>query len=130
MPWAPRQPRRYTGVRGLIVSLARLNYRIVAPVVRTFPSVVFFGTVLLVILAVWAHALLFQFVDDCVNDPGMKINAAASGTLPLLGTEYPLTIPELQNGLAKSVQAGGAGLQTFNSWYWRLATERIAIRGP
>ena len=68
MPWAPRRPRRYTGVRGLIVSLARLNYRIVAPVVRTFPSVVFFGTVLLVILAVWAHALLFQFVDDCVNE--------------------------------------------------------------
>jgi NADH-quinone oxidoreductase subunit H len=110
VPWAPRKPRRYTGVRGLIVAIARLAYTVFGPIVRRFPSACFFGAVLTVILAVWAHALLFQFAEDCVNSTKYDINRRDSGVLPLLGTEYPLTIAELKNGLAKPTAAKGAGL--------------------
>jgi len=136
VPWAPRGPRGFRGLRGLIASLAVLVYRIATPVVRTFPSVLFFGAAVLVVAGVWATSLVFAVVEDCAESA--VINPGGGVPTTLLGVAYPLTITELQTGLALSAAEDGYGLPSglanpvaYVLWVlqFELVRDLIAIGG-
>lgn len=57
VPWSDRR-KQYTGLRGRIVSCAAAVYRIGGPLLKRFAPVVFFGTVIVAIAAIWLFATL------------------------------------------------------------------------
>jgi len=102
VPWKPRGKLEHRGLAGLTVAIARMLAAIVGPIVRAAPGPVFFGAIFVVILGVWAHFLLFEFVDSVLV--GGPTNAASE--TGWLGA--PLSLDEARAGLVGSgVPAAG-----------------------
>jgi len=90
VPWIEERKYRPRGPARLVVALARLVYRLAAPVLRRFAGVVFFGGVVAVCLIVWLHALVFRLTD--------AISASAA------------------NGPAGTLFGGGLTLAELSAW--------------
>ena len=122
VPWVPRQPRSYRGLSGLIVRIAVLIYRIAAVVLRIpyVPAIVFFGGVGAVVVGVWAHMLLFEFLDGVAAEYG--------GTgLTFLGMDYPLSVANLRAGLPAAVPGAVSGVAASLLWPLQFALVRDLI---
>lgn len=93
VPFKLRGRPRLTGLSALLAGIGVMVYRIAAPILRRFPGPVFLAAVVLTVLLVWAHYLLFEFVDTAL--------IAAPTNLPeqlgLLGG--PLTVAEIRAAL-------------------------------
>lgn len=64
VPWTESR-KTYRGVRGLIVSCARLTYRVGGPLLKRFAPVVFCWTVLSMVIGIWlVAALLMPLLSD------------------------------------------------------------------
>ncbi len=94
VPWKPKAKQEYTGLAGLVAGIAKAVYTIAAPIVTAAPGMIMLGALFSAIVAVWAHYLLFEFVD------GLIAGAANGPDLGHFGAA--MTIPELQAGLASA----------------------------
>jgi len=63
VPWQPRRELRLGLLSRVVVSAARLTYTVAAPIFRRFPGPILISAVVGACLLVWAHALLFGYVD-------------------------------------------------------------------
>ena len=69
VPWQPKRQYAYGGVARLIIALARLVYQTAAPIVSRFPGPILIKAVIGACLLVWAHALVFGYVDASILEP-------------------------------------------------------------
>jgi len=63
VPWPVRGKVQFRGLSAVVAGLAKSLYTLFAPVVRRFPGLILLGAVVATVLLVWAHFLLFNFVD-------------------------------------------------------------------
>lgn len=64
VPWQPVRRVQRGFFASMIVAAARLVYAIASPIVSQFPGAILLSAVAGTCLLVWAHALLFAFVDQ------------------------------------------------------------------
>lgn len=94
VPWRPRSKQEFRGLSGMIAGFAKALYGIAAPIVSAAPGMVMLSAVFGAIVAVWAHYLLFEFVD------GLIASTANGSDIGWLGAA--MTMPELQAGLSEA----------------------------
>ncbi|NOT00051.1 MAG: NADH-quinone oxidoreductase subunit NuoH [Phycisphaerales bacterium] len=98
-----RRRIEYHGLSALVAGLARIVYGAAAPVLRRFPGAIFLSAVVAVVVGVWAHYLLFEFVDV-----GLIGNVETNATEAMGWFGGPLTLDEIRAGLAfQSVPLAG-----------------------
>lgn len=66
VPWQRRRPVEYGFFAGIVVSAARTIYAIAGPIVSRFPGSILLGAVVVVCVAVWVHAIVFNYVEEVV----------------------------------------------------------------
>ena len=106
VPWKPREKVGYRGLGAILAGVGRMLYGALGPLVRAYPGIVFLGAIVVVVVAVWAHYLAFEFVDDSLINAATNDPAAAG----LFGG--PLTIEEVRSGLV-GVGVPAAGLLCY-----------------
>ena len=91
---------------GLAVTVAAVIqfHTVFAWILTRFPLVIFLGTVAAIVLLVWAHGLVFGYVDGIVADP--EFNAAGATTM--FGGQ--LTLEEIQGRLLTDAERAGGTL--------------------
>jgi NADH-quinone oxidoreductase subunit H len=65
-PWKPRNEVRYGFLSRIIIAIVGAIYAIFKPVVSRFPGLVAWAVLILSCLLVWAHAVIFDYVDEAI----------------------------------------------------------------
>ena len=86
VPWKDREPVAFRGPGRALAALAAGLYSAAAPILIRFAFPIFLVTVVVVVLAVWAHMALFDLVDGIILS-GANTPAVSSFDLPLTTTE-------------------------------------------
>ena len=74
VPWKQSPPLEYRGPARGIVALARMVYTMATPIVSRFPGPILLGAIIGGTLLVWAHWMLFGFVETIAAS---DVNGAA-----------------------------------------------------
>ncbi|MGB0715851.1 MAG: NADH-quinone oxidoreductase subunit NuoH [Phycisphaerae bacterium] len=84
LPWKPKRAIPLNPITGSIAGIARLIAAIATPIVSSIPGIILISAVIGVCLGVWAHALLFAYVDRYVlaAATAMGMTAGAYGLMP------------------------------------------------
>ena len=69
VPWQPRREIAYGLLARLVIGLATAVYRLAAPIVSRFAGIILLSAVVASCLLVWAHALVFAYVDVTILGP-------------------------------------------------------------
>ena len=119
VPWQPRPATTHGIFARAIIAIAKAVSAVAAPLLNRFPGLILLSAVVVVCLLVWAHALVFAYVDRHILEPAV---ASAAGVRPESSLLSPATW-----GLAPSqmreliVGAGGwpaalAGVLQYALW--------------
>ncbi len=63
VPWQPRRTVSHGIIAQGVIGVARLTYAIAAPILSRFAGLILIGAVVGTCFAVWAHSLIYGFVD-------------------------------------------------------------------
>lgn len=130
LPWID-QPRRPHGrLARLVAAVARLIYRIAAPILRRIPGAIFLAAIVGTCAIVWLYALTSRLSDDIATSP--------ANTPERTYFDGTLTLAELRNwraqpddiGLARLL-GGGVGMLAPGLWLlqFSLVRDLIAMAG-
>jgi NADH-quinone oxidoreductase subunit H len=117
VPWTVKEGKPFTGLAGFAASIGVGLYNLFGPVLSRFSGAVFLGGVVLVVVVVWAHSLIFSFVDGMIAH---ELNAADVTTV--LGGE--LTISEGKRILGEH---GVPGVAAYPLWFLQFEIVRDVI---
>ncbi len=76
VPWREKPEPSHGFVSSFIVALAKGIYAIATPIVTRFPGSILLSAVVASCFLVWAHALLFSYVDTAVLERAAEVGAA------------------------------------------------------
>lgn len=79
VPWQSRPAATYGIFARAIIAVARLVSAVALPLLNRFPGLTLLGAVVAACLLVWAHALVFAYVDQHILEPAI---ASAAGVRP------------------------------------------------
>lgn len=84
LPWKPKRDVPMNPITGLIAGIARVIAAIATPILTNIPGIILISAVVTVCLGVWAHALLFAYVDRYIlaEAVAMGMSAGAYGLTP------------------------------------------------
>jgi NADH-quinone oxidoreductase subunit H len=110
----------------LFGGIGRLIYAVFAPIISRIPGLILISGVIFVCIAVFAHALLFDFADEkLISAP---TNLAGESHQGLFGG--PLTLQETKNGLeAAGVPAAGVVQYLSYPLQYPLVRDVVAMGG-
>ena len=114
VPWRDRGPIQYNPLARVVVAIARVVYRIAAPIFRAVPGPILLAALVLSILISWGTMGLFGLVED------IAASEANAGEPSILG--LPLTVAEIGAWLVqREVPAAGA----LKYLLWPLQSELL-----
>lgn len=107
VPWNERDPVEFRGPGRAIAALAAGVYSAAAPLVARFAFPIFLTSVLVIVLAVWAHMAIFRVVDDII--------VSEANTTAVSAFELPLTTAEIGAWLSET-NVPAVGLIKYLLW--------------
>ncbi|MEK6676675.1 MAG: complex I subunit 1 family protein, partial [Planctomycetota bacterium] len=72
VPWMDRGRVSHGFIARLVIAMARTVYAVSAPIISRFPGPILLGALFAVCVGVFAHAVVFDFVDQVVLDAATK----------------------------------------------------------
>ncbi len=128
VPWQEKRPTQFGFFAGIIVGIAKMVYAIGAPIVSRFSGMIMIGAVVTVCLAVWAHSIVFHYVDDVVLSAGTRITGVEFEYMSPVTWGVP---PSVVESRLQAADGMATGVLKFLLWplQFRIVRDVIGMGG-